>query len=156
MGSFDGGHITLRSMVTSKDIKAGVIWAGVVASYPDLLERWRRPNHVHPESGPNSRRRWREDLVEEFGSPEENPAFWASISPNSYIADLSGPLQLHHSTTDAHVPVEFSDGLNTQLQEAGKTVTYYTYENDNHNISNNFTLAMNRSIAFFDTYLKGQ
>ena len=38
-----GGHITLRSMVTTKDIKAGVIWAGVVASYPDLMSRWRRP-----------------------------------------------------------------------------------------------------------------
>ena len=38
-----GGHITLRSMVTTQDIKAGVIWAGVVASYPDLMSRWRRP-----------------------------------------------------------------------------------------------------------------
>ena len=28
-----GGHITLRAMVTHGDIKAGVIWAGVVASY---------------------------------------------------------------------------------------------------------------------------
>ena len=38
-----GGDITLRSMVTTKDIKAGVIWAGVVASYPDPMSRWRRP-----------------------------------------------------------------------------------------------------------------
>src|SRR5574341_1807766 len=37
-----GGYITLRSMVITKDIKAGVIWAGVVASYPDLISRWRR------------------------------------------------------------------------------------------------------------------
>ncbi|HXD11773.1 MAG TPA: alpha/beta fold hydrolase, partial [Anaerolineales bacterium] len=36
-----GGYITLRSMVITKDIKAGVIWAGVVASYPDLLTKWR-------------------------------------------------------------------------------------------------------------------
>ena len=32
-----GGYITLRSMVLTSTIKAGVIWAGVVASYPDLL-----------------------------------------------------------------------------------------------------------------------
>ena len=37
-----GGHITLRSMVVSRDIKAGVIWGGVVASYADLLNNWRR------------------------------------------------------------------------------------------------------------------
>src|SRR5581483_2180048 len=35
-----GGFITLRSMVVSKDIKAGVIWSGVVGSYPDLLHDW--------------------------------------------------------------------------------------------------------------------
>ena len=32
-----GGYITLRSMVIQDDIKAGVIWAGVVASYPDMI-----------------------------------------------------------------------------------------------------------------------
>jgi uncharacterized protein len=32
-----GGYITLRSMVISPEVKAGVIWAGVVGSYPDLL-----------------------------------------------------------------------------------------------------------------------
>ncbi|NLH09493.1 MAG: alpha/beta fold hydrolase, partial [Chloroflexi bacterium] len=37
-----GGHITLRAMVVSDDIRAGVIWGGVVVSYPDLLTRWRR------------------------------------------------------------------------------------------------------------------
>ena len=55
-----GGHITLRSMVTTKDIKAGVIWAGVVASYPDLMSRWRRPV---PVTVPTSARRWRDDFV---------------------------------------------------------------------------------------------
>ena len=33
-----GGAITLRSMVVTGDVKAGVIWAGVVAPYQDLLE----------------------------------------------------------------------------------------------------------------------
>ncbi len=37
-----GGYLTLRAMVISPDIKAGVIWAGVVGSYSDLLNRWRR------------------------------------------------------------------------------------------------------------------
>jgi fermentation-respiration switch protein FrsA (DUF1100 family) len=151
-----GGHITLRSMVTSKDIKVGVIWAGVVGPYPDLLTQWRLPNHDHPEAAPNSPRRWREDLVKEYGSPEENPEFWAAISPNTFVADISGPVQLHHSPADTHVPVEFSETLFTQLQDSGQLVDYHTYEHDDHNISNNFTLAMNRSIAFLDTYLKSE
>jgi dipeptidyl aminopeptidase/acylaminoacyl peptidase len=151
-----GGHITLRSMVTTQDIKVGVIWAGVVAPYPDLLTRWRLPNHTHPESSATSPRRWREDLVSEYGSPEENPDFWASISPNTYVADISGPVQLHHSPADTHVPAEFSETLFAQLQDAEQTVEYYAYENDDHNLSQNFSVAMTRSIEFFDRYLKGE
>src|SRR5512134_3115343 len=47
-----GGYITLRSMVITGDIKAGVIWAGVVASYPDLLYNWRRGPTASPDSTP--------------------------------------------------------------------------------------------------------
>lgn len=148
-----GGHITLRAMVVSKDIKAGVIWAGVVASYPDLMARWsRRPAG---SAIPSTARRWREELVAQYGSPEENPTFWASISPNTYVADLSGPVQLHHGTGDTSVPVEFSQKLVEQIQQAGGVVELYLYEGDNHNISNHFGIAMQRSIAFFDRYVKG-
>lgn len=149
-----GGHITLRAMVVSDDIKAGVIWAGVVGSYPDLLARWRRPNDTPPPDIPARARRWRQELTEKYGAPEENPDFWAAISPNSYLADLSGPIQLHHGTADASVPLEFSETLNQQIQLVGGTVEYYSYSGDNHNLSGNLGAALTRSVAFFDKYLK--
>jgi dipeptidyl aminopeptidase/acylaminoacyl peptidase len=161
-----GGSITLRAMVVSSDIKAGVIWAGVVASYPDLFDRWRRrandddddDNALSVDGTPNpnsQRRRWRQDLLETYGSPEDNPEFWALISPNSYLSDISGPLQLHHGSADSSVPVEFSEILQTQMEAAGEPVELYLYEGDNHNISVNFNTAIQRSIQFFDTYVKG-
>ncbi len=151
-----GGHITLRNMVVSPDVKAGVIWAGVVASYPDLLNNWRRRNPtptgiISPFPGS---RRWRDELVQNFGSPESNPEFWNSISANSYLSDISGPIQLHHGTADSSVPVAFSLKLEEQILAAGKTVELYTYEGDDHNISQNFSSAMQRSIEFFDKYVK--
>jgi dipeptidyl aminopeptidase/acylaminoacyl peptidase len=152
-----GGHITLRSMVTTTEIKAGVIWAGVVVSYPDLLERWqRRSGGIFPTPDPNSRRgRWRRELFETYGSPEDNPDFWAAISPTSYLDDLSGPLQLHHGTADSSVPVEFSETLNDEMEARDLPVELYIYEGDNHNISDSFTPAMQRSIQFFDEHVKG-
>jgi dipeptidyl aminopeptidase/acylaminoacyl peptidase len=154
-----GGHITLRAMVVTGDIKAGVIWAGVVASYSDMLEHWtrRRGDWSTPTPDPDrpERRRWREDLVEIYGTVEENPAFWAAISPASYVADLSGPIQLHHGTADESVPVAFSEMLYEQIRQVGKPVELYTYAGDNHNISANFGTAMARSIQFFDRYVKG-
>lgn len=149
-----GGYVTLRSMVISKDIKAGVIWAGVVGSYEDLLNNWRRRNTSPPPGIPTGARRWRQELQEKFGTPEQNPEFWNSISANSYLTDISGPLQLHHGTADASVPIEFSQKLETQLKEAKKVVEFYSYSGDNHNLSNNFSLAMRRSVEFFDKYLK--
>jgi uncharacterized protein len=148
-----GGYLTLRAMTINPNIKAGVIWAGVVGSYPDMISRWRRGQGPTP-TPPATSRRWRDSWAAEFGSPEQNPQFWAAVSANSYLADLSGPLQLHHGTADEEVPLEFSQTLAAELQAAGKTYEFYTYEGDNHNISNNFGLAMQRTIAFFDKTLK--
>ena len=146
-----GGHITLRAMVTTDDIRAGVIWGGVVASYEDMMYNWRRPV---PVTVPQRARRWRQDLIERFGTPQQNAAFWNSISPISYVADASGPIQLHHGTQDESVPLEFSASLYAALQEAGVPSAFYQYAGDNHNISANFRVAMQRSLAFFDQYVK--
>lgn len=150
-----GGHITLRNMVVNKDVKAGVIWAGVVASYPDLINSWRRTPSVtgtQPLSG--GRAGWRQGLIQQYGSPEDNPEFWSSISANTYLKDISGPLQLQHGTADTSVPVAFSEKLNDQMKKAGKPVELFMYPGDDHNLSNNLYSALERSVAFFDKYLK--
>ena len=153
-----GGGITLRAMVVTEDIRAGVIWAGMVADYSGLLEWWQRRFADRPTPTPDpdrTGRRWvHEEMVETYGSIEENPVFWASIDPTSYLNDLSGPLQLHHGTADESVPVEFSEDLHAQMLELGQTVELYTYTGDNHNISNSFGTAMQHSIQFFDQYVK--
>ncbi len=145
-----GGYITLRSMVITQDIKVGVIWGGVVAPYPDLFTRWNvgaRPTTASPGS-------WVYSLQQAYGSAQENPKFWNSISANAYLRDLNAPIQLHHSTTDEEVPVEFSQMLYDEMLQANRVVELYTYDGDNHNISHNFSLAMQRTVEFFDRYLK--
>ncbi len=151
-----GGYLTLRAMVVSPDVKAGVIWAGVVASYPDLLTRWRRSSSSVPTPVPGGGRSWRSGWIEQYGTPEENPQFWASVSANTFLGDLSGPLQLHHGTQDESVPLEFSETLYQQIQQAGKIGELYVYEGDNHNLSGYFSQAMLRTIEFYDQYLKGE
>jgi uncharacterized protein len=148
-----GGMVTLRAMVVSKEIKAGVIWAGVVGPYPELVNDWNQPS-TSDLSIPPYVRRWREGLIAQYGTPEQDSHFWASVSPNTYLGDLSGPLQLHHDVGDSEVPFRFSQELYDEVKQAGKTVELYSYPGDDHNLAQSFTLAMQRTIAFFDKYLK--
>ncbi|HET9849084.1 MAG TPA: alpha/beta fold hydrolase [Candidatus Dormibacteraeota bacterium] len=147
-----GGNVTLRALVVDPRMKVAVIWAGVTASYQDLLENW----HPPPGSGPppSTTRSWRQDWVAQYGTPEQNPGFWNSISPMSYLGDITAPIEIHHGTADVEVPLAFSQKLASELQAKGKTVELHPYPGSDHNIAQGFSLAMARSIAFFDRYLK--
>ncbi len=145
-----GGFLTLRAMVVEPRIRAGVIWAGVVGTYEDLLYRWRRgPGAQIP---PGALRR-REMFLARYGSPQTNPQFWQAITPHNYLEQV-GPIQLHHGLADTVVPVAFSQRLAQALDQAGRPFELYTYPGNDHNLSQSFTLAMRRSVAFFDRYLK--
>ncbi len=149
-----GGEIVLRAMVISPDIKAGVSWAGTVAPPSEQLGMWGGGGGgggSSPHGAPSAP----SDLTRQYGSPAENPEFWASLAPTSYLADLSGPIQLHHGTADPEVPLSFSQVLFDEIEKKGKAAELYTYPGDNHNLSSSFNLAMERTIAFFDTYVKG-
>jgi dipeptidyl aminopeptidase/acylaminoacyl peptidase len=137
-----GGYITLRAMVADQGIKAGVIWAGVVASYDEMFRSW---------FGGNSR--WRDETVRQYGSPSDNPAFWNALSANSFLADLSGPIQIHHGTADTSVPYSYSVMLDEQIRAAGKSTELFLYPNDDHNISANRDDALLLSVAFFHVHV---
>ncbi|MDX2141484.1 MAG: alpha/beta fold hydrolase [Chloroflexota bacterium] len=143
-----GGYITIRAMVADQGIRAGVIWAGVVASYPELFQTWFR-------GGSGSRRSWLSDAVTQFGTVESNPGFWNALSANSFLDDLSGPVQIHHGLADATVPYDYSIQLDEQIRTAGGTVELYLYPNDDHNIAANRDGALALSVVFFNRYVKG-
>lgn len=148
-----GGGITLRSMVVTSDVVAGVIWAGVVASPADMARIYLQT--PTPEGGqPSARYRWIGETYDRYGTPEENPAFWAAISANAHVGDLSGPVQIHHGTVDDNVPLEYSLLLADEIKAAGGEVELYTYEGDDHNIARNWGTAMTRSVAFMDRWVK--
>jgi len=152
-----GGNIALRSIVTKiGEIKAAVIWGGVVGSYDDLVSRWRRVTPWQPSPREAAlRRSSRQKLFEKYGSPSANLEFWNSIDPTAHVDEITTPVQIHHGTSDEEVPVAFAESLYGKLKTAGKVAELYTYEGGDHNISDPFfSTAMARSIEFFDRYLK--
>ena len=151
-----GGNITLRSLVVDpKDIKVAVIWGGVVGTYNDLMYNWQRNVTYRPPANELAlRNRFQGGLVEKYGSPSANLKFWDSIDPNSYLSDITAPIQLDVGGADEEVPVAFSQGLYSRLQALHKTSEIYVYPGDDHNIAASFNLAEQRSLEFFNKYLK--
>lgn len=144
-----GGGVTLRALVISKDIKAASIWAGTVGPLNSSFSGRNRFNHAHPSGNTNSGTGPDNQRFE-----QQNPQFWNSIDPLNYLKDINVPIQLEHGLADEEVDPKVSEQLDEKLKSLGKNVEYFTYEGDNHNISNNFNTAMQRSIDFFDKNLK--
>jgi dipeptidyl aminopeptidase/acylaminoacyl peptidase len=147
-----GGNITLRALVIDPRIKVAVIWAGVTATYYDMLYNWHPPAVDRPP--PSFAGGARQKYLATYGTPDQNKAFWDSISPMAYLADITAPIQIHHGTSDVEVPLQFSQTLASDLKAAGKPVELYTYAGADHNISQGFSQAIARSVAFFDRTLK--
>ena len=144
-----GGYITLRAMVAHQGIKAGVIWAGVVASYAEMFNSW-----FGGDSLTNARPGWRSAMISQNGTPEQNPTYWNALSANSYLTDLSGPIQLHHGTGDSTVPYNYSVMLDQQIHAAGGSSELFLYPNDDHNIATNRDNALVLSVVFFNQHVK--
>src|SRR2546426_11415932 len=68
-----GGNITLRALVIDPRIKVAVIWAGVNATYKDLMENWHPTGGDRPPASFSGSQR--QDYLARFGTPERNPGF---------------------------------------------------------------------------------
>lgn len=145
-GHSNGGEIGLRVVVISPDIKAASFWAGVVGSYEDMFETYNSQIRFLRGAG-DSR------LVRENGLPSTNIEFWATVDPYYHLDDIQAPIEIQHGTEDYSVPIILSQRLRDELEKRGKTVEYFEYAGDNHNISNNVGLAFQRSIEFYRTNL---
>lgn len=153
-----GGTITQRAAVLSPDIKAAVIWGGVVGSYEDIYrDWWSKRNRPTPSISPselNLNRSSRQTFITQYGEPNMANEFWSSISATSFLNFHTAPVSLHHGLTDESVPYQLSQDYYDKLKEAKKDVEIFFYEGNDHNISQSFNLAMQRSVEFFDKYLK--
>jgi dipeptidyl aminopeptidase/acylaminoacyl peptidase len=151
-----GGSITLRDLVVNKsDIKVAVIWSGVVGNYNDIIYNWQNRVSYKPDNEDLRLRNKNKDiLINLYGTPEKNPDFWNSIDPTFFISDINTPLQIHVGLGDNQVPPDFSKNLYEKMNAIGKNVKYFEYPGNNHDINQSFDLAMNRTILFFDSYLK--
>lgn len=154
-----GGNVALRTLTSHPtDIRAAVIWAGVVGDYNQIINHWQnQPDITYQPSAYEMAERYlgKDQLVAAYGEPAADPGFWNTIDPTKHLGEIRVPVELHVSEHDNEVPEGWSVGLYQQLVAAGKTANLYAYPGTDHNIlPPNYETAMARTIAFFDKYLK--
>jgi len=151
------GNLVLRAMLIESDVKAGVIWAGAVYSYDDLMtlgiddDTYQPPATPTPEvSVSPTPPTGREAIFDTYGRPDLQVDYWRAVALTSNIAFLNQPIQLHHALDDTVVNIAYSYGLAAVLQENGKPYAFFEYEGGGHNlISPYFEQAMQRTVDFF-------
>lgn len=150
-----GGHLALRAVAVDPQLKAVVIWGGVVADYPDFFQNWNQRRPWQPSAREQSANRPnRAQLTAQYDTPDQGNPFWQQISPWAKLDELETPIQLHHARGDEKVPWQFSQALADRLTLLNKPVELYLYEGSNHNLSGAaFSPAMRRSVEFFQTHL---
>lgn len=131
LGHSLGGHVLLRALVASHDlpIKAAILASGVVGSLQDIAYHW--PSPVPSDIPPI-----RDQVIAQYGSPQQNPAFWHDASAINYVSAIHCPVQINHGTADTVVPIAFSQHLDAALTAAGKPHEFNAYPGGDHQYTN--------------------
>ncbi len=147
LGHSLGGHVTARAIVTSPDVKASAIMAGVVGDFNDLINNW--PNSPMPYDKPEIVQTKKQEYLQKYGNPQDNPNFWNSVSALDFASNIQGPVLVIHDSSDSTVPKTFSDHFVAALQAANKAVDYKLYPGDDHQFTANRAQLLQDLIAFY-------
>jgi len=146
LGHSMGGGVTLNAMVIRPEIvSAAVLFAPVSGDQRKNFDEWVRE---------------RTDLaamiLDHYGTFDEDPEFWDNASAKSFYDRFTAPVQIHHGTEDESVPLAWSEELQADLQTAGRDSALYVYDGEPHEFIGDWPLVMQRTVEFFDQYVKGK
>ena len=144
LGHSMGGGVALVVAVTQPDlVDAYVLLAPVSADARDNFERW---TERRPEVAAR--------IVAEYGTPQDNPAFWEGVSPVTFFEAITAPVMIHHGTADESVPLVWSERAQEVLKAQGKDSTLYVYDGEPHEFIDAWPQVMQRTVTFFDQHVR--
>jgi len=136
-----GGGITTRVLTVSTDVKAAILYA---------------PMSGDEQKNYEAIRQWSGQTrgLDEFNVPVEA---LDRISPMYFFGNITAAVSIHHGTTDATVPLDWSVTTCDQLTALGKNVECHYYENMPHTFygSGDEEFIQNM-VQFFNQYLNAR
>lgn len=132
-----GGVIAMRLMVLRPEVKAYVLFDSLSAEAEDNFYTLSEKERTR--------------LKEIYGA--ESKEIYRKISPLTYFADVSSPVQLHHGVLGKDVPLDFSEKIFAELGKNDKKVEFFKYPSKEREFGNGWQLAVDRSLDFFNHYV---
>jgi dipeptidyl aminopeptidase/acylaminoacyl peptidase len=133
-----GGNIILRILTISSDIKAAVLYAplsGEEIINAKLLAKATSDPSFQMEQA----------IL---------PAIGKRVSPLYYYGNITSPIQLHHGTADAVIPVATSEETCAAATTAGVQIECIYYPEERHTFSGRVTDEFyGAMLRFYETYL---
>ncbi len=139
-GSY-GGYMTLIALTKAPETWAAGVSVVGIGNLRTLYERTRDDLQYY--------------LIQQIGTPEENPALYHDRSAIHFVRDIAAPLLILQGETDPRVPLHEAEQMRDLLDEYGKTYEYHVYPQEGHGFrrEENRLDAARRTVAFFDKYL---
>jgi uncharacterized protein len=144
LGHSMGGGVTQAVMVVKPDlIDAVVLYAPVSSDVSDNYRRWTTTRPAIAKL-----------IADRYGTPEQDPKFWADLSPRTFFDNVEVPVLMFHGTADDSVPISWSRDTLRLLREQQKDVRLVEYPGQPHEFSSAHLDFMTQTAAFFTANLR--
>lgn len=142
-GHSNGGQIALSVLAIIKKPYPTVLWAPVTKPFPYSV--------LYYTDEFNDRGKTLRRVIAEFEKDYDVEKF----SFTNYLDWINAPIQLHQGENDDAVPKRWSDDFVKKMKSLKKDVDYFTYPNDDHNLSKGgWQEAVERGIDFYQEHFK--
>ena len=147
IGRSMGGGVVYNAIVARPGVfRAAVAYAPVSSDSVDNFNKWVRRDP--DRSGAAS------SVIDRLGTPEAQPARWATTSARTYFDRITEPLLIHHGTIDEDCPLSWSRESVAALKKAGKAVELRIYEGGRHTLTSpQWDTSIRRTEAFLEQHL---
>ncbi|MFM6849583.1 MAG: alpha/beta hydrolase family protein [Terrabacter sp.] len=147
IGRSMGGGVVYNALVARPGLfRAAVAYAPVSSDTVDNFNKWVRRDA--------SRAGAARSVIARLGTPEAQPAKWATTSPRTYFSRITEPLLIHQGTADEDCPVAWSRESVAALEAKGKNVQLYVYPGGRHTLTSpQWDTSIRRTEAFLRQHL---
>lgn len=141
-GHSNGGQIALSLLAITEKPYPTVLWAPVTKPFPYSILFY---TDEYQDRGKALRK-----TLADFETIYDVERF----SIEQYLPLVTAPIQIHQGGQDTAVPISWNDDFVKLLETNNITVDYHQYSQADHNMIPNWNDVAEKSVAFFDLYLK--